>query len=189
MGDTFSREEASENGRIRSQPSPPPRGRTRSRTGPRARRGHRHGGWARAGVATEPHATLDARPRATSPGVTAGPGGQQPLRQLAVRPGSEQHRPPTVPAPERRKTLPRPKFNEAIRTNTAAYSLNTRYFCNPCPASALSPSVFASVPPTPRPGARRRSRDRAVPGDAAEPPQGPTAAPPPHPPDMGVERW
>lgn len=49
----------------------------------------------------------------------------------------------SVPPRNARNTLPRLEFSKAIGSNTAAYSLNTRYFCKPCSASALSPSPSA----------------------------------------------
>lgn len=49
----------------------------------------------------------------------------------------------SVPPRNARKTLPQLEFSKAIGSNTAAYSLNTRYFCKPCSASALSPSPSA----------------------------------------------
>lgn len=157
------------------------------------------------------------------PGERVGaPGVKAALWSLALQPGSEQHwplssslrraehksLPPTgycygyrdraavgnsVPLFNRRKNSPATKFNRAIKTNTAAYSLNTRYFCNPCPASALSPSLFASVP-SPPPDSKPCRAGTA--GGTAPPCSGPgsprgrggaSAAPDGHPHDTGVE--
>lgn len=75
----------------------------------------------------------------------------------------------SVPPRNTRKTLPQLKFSKAIRSNTAAYSLNTRYFCNPCSASAPPPDGKAPQ----RRGGRRhgppRFRARAAPGPRRSP--------------------
>lgn len=79
----------------------------------------------------------------------------------------------SVPPRNTRKTLPQLKYNKAIRTNTAAYSLNTRYFCNSCSASALSPSLFASVPAPPPDGRAPPRRGGRRHGPAPAPGPGP----------------
>lgn len=73
----------------------------------------------------------------------------------------------SVPPRNTRTALPQLKFNKAITSNTAAYSLNTRYFCNPCSASALSPSLFASVLAPPPDGKALQHQGRRRHGPAA----------------------
>lgn len=114
-------------------------------------------------------------------GLSTNPGRQQvvptaPLRRQGLRCG-ERGGGSSVPPRNTRKTLPQLKFNKAIRSNTAAYLLNTRYFCNPCSASALSPSLFACVPAPPPDG---RALQLRADGGTDRPRSGAPAAPSVH---------
>lgn len=79
----------------------------------------------------------------------------------------------SVPPRNTRKTLPQLKFSKAIRSNTAAYSLNTRYFCNPCSASAPPPDGKAPQ----RRGGRRHGPPRFRARAAPEPRRSPRGTP------------
>lgn len=95
----------------------------------------------------------------------------------------------------KRTNAPAKRAERSHRDKHSAYSLNTRHFCNPCPAPALSPSLFASAPsPSPdgspriprNPPGPRSARSgggtsarggRGGPGGAALPPPRPGPAP------------
>lgn len=120
-------------------------------------------------------------PRDLASGSLGDPTGGSRQHPLRLRPARAQHksRPPTgcsaqtaglrcgrEGAPSHH-VIQELKLNKAIASNTAAYSLNRRYFCNPCSASALSPCLFASVLAPPPDGKALQHQGRRRHGPAA----------------------